>query len=340
MAAKSLVAAATQQKKKKRGLPIAIISLVALLLLLITIIYFTLFQKPERVVEDALKSVLTSQSAGFSASTMSEGNGMKMMVSSEGFMKAGELQGTVTYNYTSGSSKASAPVQFVAAKDGKGYVKIDNAPQKLNEFLPLIASAGGSNQKASESTVKLLKSTYEPIANEVNGKWVMMATTQNQSQIPTAASSSNISQACTDLVRLVQLTPADGQKLWQEYQSHPFIKNVTSADADISSLGYKLSYDQKLASDFAGAVKSTKVGAAMVQCLGIGQTASQTTPSYEIQVDRVTHSLKKLIIHEPQTGSSPVHTEVSLKLGQSGSVTVPTTALNIADVMKKSTPQR
>lgn len=283
-------------KKKRVGLIIAIIAaiLVVLLTASAALAYNFWYQKPEKVVMDAVTHAVKAHSSTLTGTATIKTKDTTVDITIDGKSKSlvtGQYTAKATFAYE--GKKYTINGSVLTDEDGMPYVKFDG----LRTFLESALKEGGSS-------IDLLQ--YDTLLDMIDGKWIRISYDDFGADGKEMA---DMQTCVTNALKSLNSDDAMRQEIVSLYDKHRFITidgELGSRSIDgVGSLGYKMKTDKQAAQDFYVGLGSTKLGSALKACSdkitfnasdieSSTSSDSKLTTTAEVWVSRFGHEFTEL----------------------------------------------
>jgi hypothetical protein len=285
---------------------------------------------PDRVVDDALASVVVAKSAK-TYGTLSY-----------------ESEGNPTFNVAFDSKTIGKKSEtnlnaltWVGGKDYKFSASLvtdnDSYYVKMNDLKKTLTSLYGNTE---------IVSMFDPIVSKIDGKWVVI-TPDDIKRLTSGSTASDKEMTCVqNVIQGVKSNKTQQNELADTYQKNRFIvvkesKGIESIDG-VQSNHYILNLDNAKAKSFGTALKNTSVFKAVDNCVAEDlskstdaaqdKTDNSNPPTIELWVDMWSHKPTKLKISSNSKESTKLTFESKFKLDTTVEVSTPKADTTVKDI--------
>ena len=284
-----------QPEKKSNKMKLIIAAAVGLFVVIAAILtYFLWYQKPEKVVSDALGSFIAAKDMTFTGSMSIESQTNKLSMDMDGASsgKNAELNADVTVKMSGSNQKLNVPFSLVGTTD-TFYIKASKLKDlEANLITPYLTSAGMPSAQQAEVS-KLIAS--------IDGQWYKVTADDLNSD---SADSKKKSECVANQLDKIRSDKTTQNELSNVYKNHHIFKVVKSLGMKDGSVGYELekSSDSEL-NAFGKAFKATQFFKDLQKCDNSikfdegdlkSKSSSEPKTTFELWANQFTHKLTKL----------------------------------------------
>lgn len=329
-------------KKSKKGLIIGAIIAGALVLLGggSALAYNLYYQNPQKVVTDAITSLIKAESmtyaAGLDVTSTSSSDPGSLTVDLNGAATGQQfsMKADISFNYNDQTYTGS--IDAVVGEDQKIYVRAND----LDKTVADINSALVDTPYAGFDLVELFPNTIETL----NNNWVEIDLASLDEE---AFREYSETQTCVQGVWTKYEDDASyAKEITDAYKANQFILTPESLGArdinGVASLGYRLDIDDAKLDAFAEEVKGSKLITELTACdesndfnvddlKEATETEDGTEVRYELWAARFGHNLT-LFTASTETESSKVNFNFSPQIGKTAEITIPTETTSTQEV--------
>lgn len=336
----------TTPKSKKKWIIAGVAAGLLTLLVGVSVFAYTMFQNPDRVLDDALLNLISRQTQPTIAKanahyTSKEGTVTITMDSKQASDQKG--QGTASITIESKDKKVSPqPINISAefVSDGKNivYIKLKNVKHAVDAYIESLFNGEtlASLSPAEKQQMKAAyKQQYEAIAAKIDDQWIKIDIDQNDASNATGKCYNSVMTSLAE-DRTVQ---SEVMKVYGKNRFVTIKKQLGNKDGNI---GFELDIDRTKAKDFGKAIKETEFGKKLLSCnkeaLQDNSTTSSTTDkattTVSVWIDQWSHKFKAVDVdgkmNDDAKGAVKMH--VDLGYDKVGSVSIPSNAKDIKQV--------
>jgi hypothetical protein len=250
-------------KKNRKPLIIGIVIAAAVLLLAgASALAYSIYQNPQRVVTDAIISVVSAErlthKGTLAVSTTSEGVKTDMEIAFDGGISNDGAATNATITVNRDGTKASAKVETVVASDQTIYIKVNDTATVVRDYIALFGGEGAS----AEDISSVFKETLAAIDN----KWIKLDLSKAEGAEEAAAT-----QKCfQDAANKLKNDKSISKELSDNYKKNQFItikKELGVRDINgTQSIGYELGTDEAKGKAFFSEFENSTLGKEIKKC--------------------------------------------------------------------------
>lgn len=324
-------------KKKKTGLIIGVVLGAVVLISIVSaaLVYFLWWQNPEKMVTDAISSVIMSKKMTADGKVVVDMRDQgKIELNVKTATDSGKSKANIDAKLNIKGVEKSIPLDgdMVLGDDGTIYVKINNFKDLYSSLLEVVmeSSSGGKMSRAQieayrDQTLKKLNSEI----NKMNGTWMKVSPDEIGDEY----------KCGIDALKKFQNDESARKELAQLYQKNSFftIKDSKISDRN-GGRGFELQGDNSKLSKFSDELKNSSAGKALGKCgksnsYKSSESSSIDTASLKVWVDRSSHELKAL---ELKGDSKKVSVEISfdIDVNKSEEIKIPSSAESLKEFIE------
>ena len=324
-------------KKKKTGLIIGVVLGAVVLISIVSaaLVYFLWWQNPEKMVTDAISSVIMSKKMTADGKVVVDIRDQgKIELNVKTATDSGKSKANIDAKLNIKGVEKSIPLDgdMVLGDDGTIYVKINNFKDLYSSLLEVVmeSSSGGKMSRAQieayrDQTLKKLNSEI----NKMNGTWMKVSPDEIGDEY----------KCGIDALKKFQNDESARKELAQLYQKNSFftIKDSKISDRN-GGRGFELQGDNSKLSKFSDELKNSSAGKALGKCgksnsYKSSESSSIDTASLKVWVDRSSHELKAL---ELKGDSKKVSVEISfdIDVNKSEEIKIPSSAESLKEFIE------
>ena len=339
------------KKKKIIGLILGVVGL--LIIVSAVLLYFVWWQSPNKMVTDALLSVVTAEKMNNTGTLVIEApsSDVKMTITTKGTTNNGALSGdaTVKLEVEALDEDVVFDVHGVASDDGVLYVKIDKLRETVDTVIDAIIKQQTQqyrDQGMTESDIAQVEDvakqqvssmfSLDTLIPKVDGQWIRIASDDLED---------NEEAQCTaDVMKDIQKDKEVTREVMAIYDANRFIQVKDKVDAKDGAPGFRLTGDRDKAQAFMSEFKKTETAGRLLKCdstifdsvddaLKETDSSSNADIDFVIWVDRFSHKLKSLQLDvTSKEDETKVSATYDFEIGQANEVVVPSDARDFKDV--------
>ncbi|MDR1300344.1 MAG: hypothetical protein LBK50_01405 [Candidatus Nomurabacteria bacterium] len=327
---------APKPKSNKKLIGLIIAGVVALVLIVAAVWYFAFYQNKDRIVTDAIASVISAQTLGLGGDLTIESDNFKMTMKFDSASDGANSQAKVDVNIVSDTSSLNVDLgltgEVIVAESGDMYLKI-------NGLREMVSSAFGSVNMAT------LGADFDQIISEIDDQWLLITSDDINSLASTGGI--QLPEQCSDLADRYGNDKTVRDELIKVYKAHRFVTVGDKVGDESGSVGYKVSFDREIAKEFADAMKDTTIFTELSDC-GYGldnyfsnsyganndDTDADVIPEIEIWAKKFGHQLTAFRFSAKQDDFSGV-LNINSGIDVAVDVVIPTNAKPIGEVLEK-----
>ena len=339
------------KKKKIIGIILGVVGL--LIIVSAVLLYFVWWQSPDKMVTDALLSVVTAEKMNNTGTLVIEApsSDVKMTITTKGTTNNGALSGdaTVKLEVEALDEDVVFDVHGVASDDGVLYVKIDKLRETVDTVIDAIIKRQTQqyrDQGMTESDIAQVEDvakqqvssmfSLDTLIPKVDGQWIRIASDDLED---------NEEAQCTaDVMKDIQKDKEVTREVMAIYDANRFIQVKDKVDAKDGAPGFRLTGDRDKAQAFMSEFKKTETEGRLLKCdsaifdsvddaLKETDSSSNADIDFVIWVDRFSHKLKSLQLDvTSKEDETKVSATYDFEIGQANEVVVPSDARDFKDV--------
>lgn len=339
------------KKKKIIGIILGVVGL--LIIVSAVLLYFVWWQSPNKMVTDALLSVVTAEKMNNTGTLVIEApsSDVKMTITTKGTTNNGALSGdaTVKLEVEALDEDVVFDVHGVASDDGVLYVKIDKLRETVDTVIDAIIKRQTQqyrDQGMTESDIAQVEDvakqqvssmfSLDTLIPKVDGQWIRIASDDLED---------NEEAQCTaDAMKDIQKDKEVTREVMAIYDANRFIQVKDKVDAKDGAPGFRLTGDRDKAQAFMSEFKKTETAGRLLKCdstifdsvddaLKETDSSSNADIDFVIWVDRFSHKLKSLQLDvTSKEDETKVSATYDFEIGQANEVVVPSDARDFKDV--------
>lgn len=339
------------KKKKIIGIILGVVGL--LIIVSAVLLYFVWWQSPNKMVTDALLSVVTAEKMNNTGTLVIEApsSDVKMTITTKGTTNNGALSGdaTVKLEVEALDEDVVFDVHGVASDDGVLYVKIDKLREAVDTVIDAIIKQQTQqyrDQGMTESDIAQVEDvakqqvssmfSLDTLIPKVDGQWIRIASDDLED---------NEEAQCTaDVMKDIQKDKEVTREVMAIYDANKFIQVKDKVDAKDGAPGFRLTGDRDKAQAFMSEFKKTETAGRLLKCdstifdsvddaLKETDSSSNADIDFVIWVDRFSHKLKSLQLDvTSKEDETKVSATYDFEIGQANEVVVPSDARDFKDV--------
>lgn len=339
------------KKKKIIGIILGVVGL--LIIVSAVLLYFVWWQSPNKMVTDALLSVVTAEKMNNTGTLVIEApsSDVKMTITTKGTTNNGALSGdaTVKLEVEALDEDVVFDVHGVASDDGVLYVKIDKLRETVDTVIDAIIKRQTQqyrDQGMTESDIAQVEDvakqqvssmfSLDTLIPKVDGQWIRIASDDLED---------NEEAQCTaDVMKDIQKDKEVTREVMAIYDANKFIQVKDKVDAKDGAPGFRLTGDRDKAQAFMSEFKKTETAGRLLKCdstifdsvddaLKETDSSSNADIDFVIWVDRFSHKLKSLQLDvTSKEDETKVSATYDFEIGQANEVVVPSDARDFKDV--------
>ena len=339
------------KKKKIIGIILGVVGL--LIIVSAVLLYFVWWQSPNKMVTDALLSVVTAEKMNNTGTLVIEApsSDVKMTITTKGTTNNGALSGdaTVKLEVEALDEDVVFDVHGVASDDGVLYVKIDKLRETVDTVIDAIIKQQTQqyrDQGMTESDIAQVEDvakqqvssmfSLDTLIPKVDGQWIRIASDDLED---------NEEAQCTaDVMKDIQKDKEVTREVMAIYDANRFIQVKDKVDAKDGAPGFRLTGDRDKAQAFMSEFKKTETAGRLLKCdstifdsvddaLKETDSSSNADIDFVIWVDRFSHKLKSLQLDvTSKEDETKVSATYDFEIGQANEVVVPSDALDFKDI--------
>lgn len=339
------------KKKKIIGIILGVVGL--LIIVSAVLLYFVWWQSPNKMVTDALLSVVTAEKMNNTGTLVIEApsSDVKMTIITKGTTNNGALSGdaTVKLEVEALDEDVVFDVHGVASDDGVLYVKIDKLRETVDTVIDAIIKRQTQqyrDQGMTESDIAQVEDvakqqvssmfSLDTLIPKVDGQWIRIASDDLED---------NEEAQCTaDVMKDIQKDKEVTREVMAIYDANRFIQVKDKVDAKDGAPGFRLTGDRDKAQAFMSEFKKTETAGRLLKCdstifdsvddaLKETDSSSNADIDFVIWVDRFSHKLKSLQLDvTSKEDETKVSATYDFEIGQANEVVVPSDARDFKDV--------
>ena len=339
------------KKKKIIGIILGVVGL--LIIVSAVLLYFVWWQSPNKMVTDALLSVVTAEKMNNTGTLVIEApsSDVKMTITTKGTTNNGALSGdaTVKLEVEALDEDVVFDVHGVASDDGVLYVKIDKLRETVDTVIDAIIKRQTQqyrDQGMTESDIAQVEDvakqqvssmfSLDTLIPKVDGQWIRIASDDLED---------NEEAQCTaDVMKDIQKDKEVTREVMAIYDANRFIQVKDKVDAKDGAPGFRLTGDRDKAQAFMSEFKKTETAGRLLKCdstifdsvddaLKDTDSSSNADIDFVIWVDRFSHKLKSLQLDvTSKEDETKVSATYDFEIGQANEVVVPSDARDFKDV--------
>lgn len=339
------------KKKKIIGIILGVVGL--LIIVSAVLLYFVWWQSPNKMVTDALLSVVTAEKMNNTGTLVIEApsSDVKMTITTKGTTNNGALSGdaTVKLEVEALDEDVVFDVHGVASDDGVLYVKIDKLREAVDTVIDAIIKQQTQqyrDQGMTESDIAQVEDvakqqvssmfSLDTLIPKVDGQWIRIASDDLED---------NEEAQCTaDVMKDIQKDKEVTREVMAIYDANRFIQVKDKVDAKDGAPGFRLTGDRDKAQAFMSEFKKTETAGRLLKCdstifdsvddaLKETDSSSNADIDFVIWVDRFSHKLKSLQLDvTSKEDETKVSATYDFEIGQANEVVVPSDARDFKDV--------
>lgn len=326
---------AVQDKKTKGKKKYIFAALISLGILLLSgsssFAAMSWYQNPQKVINDALFSLITTNASIYTGKVTITGSNIKILIditAKQNGLVAGSLATKVTA--TISGKDYNVNVDALADKNGDIYVKLQN----LNEVANVAENSLGLTATSPISV------SVNNLTKKIDNTWIKITADDLKPY------NSNISTSKTcinDAMKKFASDKVATSEVFDLYQKHSFIimdKNLGQKDG---SFGYKLKIDGAASKLFSEGLVKTKIYQSIYSCdnsLAInndsGNNTSTSTSPYannvEVWANIWTHQVTKLVASSTNSDKQGIEATLVPQYNQKVTITTPTTSITVTQL--------
>ena len=261
------------KKKKIIGIILGVVGL--LIIVSAVLLYFVWWQSPNKMVTDALLSVVTAEKMNNTGTLVIEApsSDVKMTITTKGTTNNGALSGdaTVKLEVEALDEDVVFDVHGVASDDGVLYVKIDKLRETVDTVIDAIIKQQTQqyrDQGMTESDIAQVEDmakqqvssmfSLDTLIPKVDGQWIRIASDDLED---------NEEAQCTaDVMKDIQKDKEVTREVMAIYDANRFIQVKDKVDAKDGASGFRLTGDRDKAQAFMNEFKETEVAERLQEC--------------------------------------------------------------------------
>lgn len=339
------------KKKKIIGIILGVVGL--LIIVSAVLLYFVWWQSPNKMVTDALLSVVTAEKMNNTGTLVIEApsSDVKMTITTKGTTNNGASSGdaTVKLEVEALDEDVVFDVHGVASDDGVLYVKIDKLRETVDTVIDAIIKQQTQqyrDQGMTESDIAQVEDmakqqvssmfSLDTLIPKVDGQWIRIASDDLED---------NEEAQCTaDVMKDIQKDKEVTREVMAIYDANRFIQVKDKVDAKDGAPGFRLTGDRDKAQAFMSEFKKTETAGRLLKCdstifdsvddaLKETDSSSNADIDFVIWVDRFSHKLKSLQLDvTSKEDETKVSATYDFEIGQANEVVVPSDARDFKDV--------
>lgn len=339
------------KKKKIIGIILGVVGL--LIIVSAVLLYFVWWQSPNKMVTDALLSVVTAEKMNNTGTLVIEApsSDVKMTITTKGTTNNGASSGdaTVKLEVEALDEDVVFDVHGVASDDGVLYVKIDKLRETVDTVIDAIIKRQTQqyrDQGMTESDIAQVEDvakqqvssmfSLDTLIPKVDGQWIRIASDDLED---------NEEAQCTaDIMKDIQKDKEVTREVMAIYDANRFIQVKDKVDAKDGAPGFRLTGDRDKAQAFMSEFKKTETAGRLLKCdstifdsvddaLKETDSSSNADIDFVIWVDRFSHKLKSLQLDvTSKEDETKVSATYDFEIGQANEVVVPSDARDFKDV--------
>lgn len=339
------------KKKKIIGIILGVVGL--LIIVSAVLLYFVWWQSPNKMVTDALLSVVTAEKMNNTGTLVIEApsSDVKMTITTKGTTNNGALSGdaTVKLEVEALDKDVNFDVHGVVSDDGVLYIKIDKLQETVDTVIDAIIKQQTQqyrDQGMTESDIAQVEDvakqqvssmfSLDTLIPKVDGQWIRIASDDLED---------NEEAQCTaDVMKDIQKDKEVTREVMAIYDANRFIQVKDKVDAKDGAPGFRLTGDRDKAQAFMSEFKKTETAGRLLKCdstifdsvddaLKDTDSSSNADIDFVIWVDRFSHKLKSLQLDvTSKEDETKVSATYDFEIGQANEVVVPSDARDFKDV--------
>ena len=339
------------KKKKIIGIILGVVGL--LIIVSAVLLYFVWWQSPNKMVTDALLSVVTAEKMNNTGTLVIEApsSDVKMTITTKGTTDNGALSGdaTVKLEVEALDKDVNFDVHGVVSDDGVLYIKIDKLQETVDTVIDAIIKQQTQqyrDQGMTESDIAQVEDvakqqvssmfSLDTLIPKVDGQWIRIASDDLED---------NEEAQCTaDIMKDIQKDKEVTREVMAIYDANRFIQVKDKVDAKDGAPGFRLTGDRDKAQAFMSEFKKTETAGRLLKCdstifdsvddaLKETDSSSNADIDFVIWVDRFSHKLKSLQLDvTSKEDETKVSATYDFEIGQANEVVVPSDARDFKDV--------
>ncbi len=339
------------KKKKIIGIILGVVGL--LIIVSAVLLYFVWWQSPNKMVTDALLSVVTAEKMNNTGTLVIEApsSDVKMTITTKGTTNNGALSGdaTVKLEVEALDKDVNFDVHGVVSDDGVLYIKIDKLQETVDTVIDAIIKQQTQqyrDQGMTESDIAQVEDvakqqvssmfSLDTLIPKVDGQWIRIASDDLED---------NEEAQCTaDVMKDIQKDKEVTREVMAIYDANRFIQVKDKVDAKDGAPGFRLTGDRDKAQAFMSEFKKTETAGRLLKCdstifdsvddaLKETDSSSNADIDFVIWVDRFSHKLKSLQLDvTSKEDETKVSATYDFEIGQANEVVVPSDARDFKDV--------
>ena len=339
------------KKKKIIGIILGVVGL--LIIVSAVLLYFVWWQSPNKMVTDALLSVVTAEKMNNTGTLVIEApsSDVKMTITTKGTTNNGALSGdaTVKLEVEALDEDVVFDVHGVASDDGVLYVKIDKLRETVDTVIDAIIKQQTQqyrDQGMTESDIAQVEDmakqqvssmfSLDTLIPKVDGQWIRIASDDLED---------NEEAQCTaDVMKDIQKDKEVTREVMAIYDANRFIQVKDKVDAKDGAPGFRLTGDRDKAQAFMSEFKKTETAGRLLKCdstifdsvddaLKETDSSSNADIDFVVWVDRFSHKLKSLQLDvTSKEDETKVSATYDFEIGQANEVVVPSDARDFKDI--------
>ena len=339
------------KKKKIIGIILGVVGL--LIIVSAVLLYFVWWQSPNKMVTDALLSVVTAEKMNNTGTLVIEApsSDVKMTITTKGTTNNGALSGdaTVKLEVEALDEDVVFDVHGVASDDGVLYVKIDKLRETVDTVIDAIIKRQTQqyrDQGMTESDIAQVEDvakqqvssmfSLDTLIPKVDGQWIRIASDDLEDN--------EEAQCIADVMKDIQKDKEVTREVMAIYDANRFIQVKDKVDAKDGAPGFRLTGDRDKAQAFMSEFKKTETAGRLLKCdstifdsvddaLKETDSSSNADIDFVIWVDRFSHKLKSLQLDvTSKEDETKVSATYDFEIGQANEVVVPSDARDFKDV--------
>jgi hypothetical protein len=319
-------------KKSKKGLIIGIIAAVLVLLGGGAVLAYSLYNKPEKVLTDALDHALQTKQGEVKGvvsikSTENESPyDVMITMDAKNDQETSAIRGDVTL--TQGAVSLKFAAQSVITLDGTYFVKVENVDGLTDNLFKTFGESYGMETAA-------LKKDAQPLIDKVNNKWIKITPADVKEVSGSDSDSDKTTKCVQDVVKSIRDDSKIRNEITDAYRKNAFLAVDNKGSESINgtaSFHYAVTADDKKGEAFGNALKDTTAFKKLKECdasfdssdTSSDSSSDDTKVTSDLWVSQWSHDVTRLKLHAISK-DSVADIQLDFSLGKKVTVDVPTT---------------
>lgn len=324
----SSVISSGPQSNKKKWFILGGIGAVIILIVAAVLVYFLWYQKPEKVLGDAVGQFVTAKNMTFTGSLSTESDSNTLALSYDGAVNGKSSAIDMTAKIDASGQKFSIPLSL-SGDPQQFYFKLSGLEDLEKQFVtPYLTMYGVTTAQQAQ---------IDKLVRDIDGQWYKVTSDDLGDDSTSKAKTSCISNQ----IEKIRTDSATQKELSALYKSHPLFTITKSLGTKDGSIGYQIRpVSDKDAKPFFEALSKSKFFKDLQKCdssikidlSDFNDTTKDTDKStIQVWVNQWNHQLTG-INFDSNDSSSPAKFVFTPKVGEVKSVETPKDAKSINDL--------